>query len=187
MLKKVELRGFLARKPLNRHQLFYIPCNILFEDDFEVLCRYRVLGYNVCPLMLIDEVEILTRRKPYILRRLYKYGVWSLCVLAEKIREIENLSYELSGVFKIISIILRDRVLASIPGVETYKYFYTFQREDNIDGLVICLQLYERFGREVRRVDHGIILKNLLKSIGEVCRKCSHIKIIVDILDKAFQ
>jgi len=185
MLRKVELKGFIARRPLNRRHTFYIPCNILLQSDVDTILKYRTIGYNVCPLMTIDEAELLVKRKPYLVRLLHKYSISSILIICERLKDIENIK-DIIGLFKIISILLRDSPREPIEGVEMYKYYHMYNPDEYVDGLVICVELFERYGKSIRKVDYRIIHSVLIRKLNILKSRKGVCNIIVDILDKAY-
>ncbi|NPA22992.1 MAG: hypothetical protein GXO23_01660 [Crenarchaeota archaeon] len=185
MRRRVELRGFLARRPLGRSHLYYIPCNVLFESDFERLLRYRILRYRVAPLMTVDELSLMIERRPYTLGTLHKYGIDSIAVIADNMSELLRAVTPIAGLFKIAAIYLGKGPGADVPGVEIYKYFYSYREGEKVSGLVVSTDLYVREKDHVRRVDYDTVVKNIRDALYSKV-KLDRVGIIVDILDREY-
>ncbi len=185
MRRKIELRGFLARKPLSRTHTYYVPCNVLFESDLEKILRYRTLRYRVCPLMTIDELSLMLERRPHSLGTLHKYGVESIAVIADDLSKLVREVTPIVGLFKITVIYLGKGPGMEIPGVDVFKYFYSYREGEKVSGVVISTDLYVREKNEVRRVDYETVVKNIRDVLYEKIRS-DKVNIIVDILDREY-
>ncbi|NPB00431.1 MAG: hypothetical protein GXO10_03555 [Crenarchaeota archaeon] len=185
MQRRVELRGFLARRPLSRAHTYYVPCNVLFESDLERILRYRMLRYRVCPLMTIDELSLMLDRRPHSLGTLHKYGIERIAVIADDLSRLLREVTPIAGLFKITVIYLGKGPGVEVPGVEIFKYFYSYREGEKINGIVVSTDLYVRERNEVRKVDYYTVMKNLREVIYEKVRG-DKVNIIVDILDREY-
>ncbi len=185
MQRRVGLRGFLARRPLGRGHVYYIPCNVLFESDLERLLRYRVLRYRVCPLMTIDELSLMIERRPYALGTLHKYGIESIAVIADKISQLLQTVAPIAGLFRIVAIYLGKGPGVEVPGIEIFKYFYSYKEGEKVNGVIVSLDLYVREKDQVRRVDYETVVKNIRDVIYNKIR-LDQVNVIVDILDREY-